>query len=167
MSSHMKQLRETAKLRMYARTTRIPQKKSTDAPIDASNYKDRLPVGMACIIEQAARAAYEAVRLINVQAGDEYPPFNENKRRADGYINNALQFFMDPPANECVQHNRWCDAKMADGWEWGETLDMDKKTHPDLVPYIELSDTALAKGCAVLGIHRAIINPFISKEQPR
>lgn len=44
----------------------------------------------------------------------------------------------NPNATPENQHNAWCESKIADGWVYGEVKDMDKKTHPCLVPYNEL-----------------------------
>lgn len=37
-------------------------------------------------------------------------------------------------------HEVWAVGKLADGWTYGEKLDKDKKTHPLLVPYEDLSE---------------------------
>lgn len=36
------------------------------------------------------------------------------------------------------QHEEWMKTKIADGWIYGTEKDMDKKTHPCLVPYDQL-----------------------------
>ncbi len=37
-------------------------------------------------------------------------------------------------------HDVWAAGKAADGWSWGERLDEEKKHHPCLVPYEELTE---------------------------
>lgn len=37
-------------------------------------------------------------------------------------------------------HEVWSAQRMSEGWQWGETMDQDAKTHPDLVPYDELPE---------------------------
>ncbi|MCP1144679.1 RyR domain-containing protein [Lysinibacillus endophyticus] len=37
-------------------------------------------------------------------------------------------------------HDVWAQERMKDGWQVGEKRDDDKKLHPGLVPYHELSD---------------------------
>jgi hypothetical protein len=44
----------------------------------------------------------------------------------------------NPDATPEDQHNAWSESKIADGWVYGEVKDMDKKTHPCLVPYEKL-----------------------------
>lgn len=36
-------------------------------------------------------------------------------------------------------HDNWMKCKTEQGWVYGEVKDFDKKTHPDLVPFAELS----------------------------
>lgn len=41
-------------------------------------------------------------------------------------------------------HDVWAKFRIQDGWTYGEHRDDDKKTHPCLVPYSELTDTEKA-----------------------
>ena len=38
-------------------------------------------------------------------------------------------------------HEVWARQRISEGWQYGETLDRDAKTHPDLVPYDQLTDS--------------------------
>lgn len=38
-------------------------------------------------------------------------------------------------------HEVWAQARLEQGWTWGETRDDEKKTHPDLIPYEDLTET--------------------------
>ncbi len=38
-------------------------------------------------------------------------------------------------------HDVWARGKLDEGWTYADTLDRDKKTHPLLVPYEELSES--------------------------
>jgi hypothetical protein len=38
-------------------------------------------------------------------------------------------------------HEVWSAGRIRDGWTYGETRDDEKKTHPCLVPYEELSES--------------------------
>ena len=38
-------------------------------------------------------------------------------------------------------HEVWSKGKMDEGWVHGETVDYKLKTHPDLIPYEQLSET--------------------------
>lgn len=37
-----------------------------------------------------------------------------------------------------AQHEAWCNDKIAEGWRHGHTKDAEQKTHPCLVPYVQL-----------------------------
>lgn len=37
-------------------------------------------------------------------------------------------------------HEVWAKSRMEQGWKWGPQRDDELKTHPDLVPYNELSE---------------------------
>ncbi|UCE61432.1 MAG: hypothetical protein JSU63_06720 [Phycisphaerales bacterium] len=38
-------------------------------------------------------------------------------------------------------HDHWARLRIAEGWTWGEQRDDAAKTHPNLVPYCELSES--------------------------
>ncbi len=38
-------------------------------------------------------------------------------------------------------HENWAKQRIKEGWTFGEKRDDDSKTHPDLLPYAELSDS--------------------------
>ena len=38
-------------------------------------------------------------------------------------------------------HEVWSQGRMAEGWTYGIELDYEKKTHPSLIPYEELSES--------------------------
>lgn len=38
-------------------------------------------------------------------------------------------------------HDVWAESRIRDGWTHGEARDDVRKTHPDLVPYCELSES--------------------------
>lgn len=52
----------------------------------------------------------------------------------------GVQFILDnPEAGPEAQHENWLKAKEADGWKLGTSKDLEKKTHPLMVPYEMLS----------------------------
>ena len=46
----------------------------------------------------------------------------------------------NPEAGPDAQHNAWSADKIADGWVYGEVKDVEKKTHPCLVPFEQLPE---------------------------
>ena len=43
-----------------------------------------------------------------------------------------------------LEHRRWVEERLRNGWTWGEKRDDARSTHPDLVPYDELSEESKA-----------------------
>jgi len=58
---------------------------------------------------------------------------------ADVVLSESLQALAEQLAENV--HDNWALERMAQGWQWGESRDDQAKTHPDLVPYSELSET--------------------------
>jgi hypothetical protein len=44
----------------------------------------------------------------------------------------------NPNAKEDAQHNAWMEDKIKDGWVYGDVKDVEKKTHPCIVPFDQL-----------------------------
>ena len=44
-----------------------------------------------------------------------------------------------------AEHDRWCRYQRSNGWKWGTARDNDKRIHPDLVPWEELSEPSREK----------------------
>lgn len=90
------------------------------------------------VIEVCARAAHEANRALCIALGDfsqehwETAPDWQKISARDG-----VQKALDGATPE-ESHQNWCNGKVAAGWRYGATKDVDKKEHPCLVPYAEL-----------------------------
>jgi voltage-gated potassium channel Kch len=39
-----------------------------------------------------------------------------------------------------LEHDRWCEDLTREGWRWGRVKDLERKLHPSLVPWSELSE---------------------------
>ena len=53
---------------------------------------------------------------------------------------NGVKFRLENPnAKHDAQHNAWMAEKINDGWVYGDIKDADKKTHPCIVPFEQLS----------------------------
>lgn len=46
----------------------------------------------------------------------------------------------NPDAPASAQHESWMKEKLSQGWVWGKVKDMEKKTHPCIVPFEELPE---------------------------
>ena len=62
----------------------------------------------------------------------------------------------NPDATPEDTHNSWLDAKIKDGWVYGEVKDVELKTHPSLLPYNELDDVEKVKD----KLFQAIVSSF-------
>lgn len=92
-------------------------------------------------IEQTAKICHEVNRALCAAAGDDSQPSWENapdwmKQSVITGIKYALD---NPDATPEQQHEAWAKHKTEQGWVYGEVKDADKKTHPCLKPYAELS----------------------------
>lgn len=76
-----------------------------------------------------------------VQPKWEDAPENIKKSAVDG----VLYHLNHPDAKPEDSHNNWLQFKIKDGWTYGETKDIKKKTHPALVPYDKLPVETKAK----------------------
>lgn len=53
-------------------------------------------------------------------------------------LDTTLQLLVERLAEN--NHDVWAQQRIRDGWSYGPQRDDDTKTHPDLVPYAELSE---------------------------
>jgi len=58
----------------------------------------------------------------------------------DSAINGVKFRLENPDAPASAMHDNWSKEKLANGWVYGETKDIEKKTHPCLVPFEELPE---------------------------
>lgn len=71
---------------------------------------------------------------------------------------NGVEFHIaNPEAGPSGSHENWLKVKQADGWVYGETKDVDAKTHPCMVPYTELPKEQQAKDALfVAAVHECV-----------
>lgn len=99
------------------------------------------------LIRQMARTAHEMNRAYCKAMGDESQvPWDEApKEIQDSAIQGVLFRMVNVNATPEDSHNSWSAFKVANGWVYGEEKNMEKKTHPCLVPYADLPDAQKAK----------------------
>lgn len=92
------------------------------------------------IVLHAARVAHEVNRAYCRGLGDNsQPPWGEApewQRKSALLGVRAIQ--ANPGMTPAQQHALWRAQKVSDGWVYGDAKDVEKKTHPCLVPYDEL-----------------------------
>ena len=94
------------------------------------------------ITERRAEFVYNAARLAAIASGAPIIPVIWSEREEP-----FKQQFLKVIERQCGEqrskspeelHGSWMQAYFAMGWVYGEKYDREKKTHPDLVPYVDL-----------------------------
>jgi len=92
---------------------------------------------------EIARICHEANRALQVALNDPAIPVCRKWEWEDEQIRlstiNGVVFHLGTDATPRESHENWMRQKLHDGWVYGEVKDPDRKTHPCLVPYDELS----------------------------
>lgn len=108
-----------------------------DTTDDMARYKKGTPSGDPKV-ERAARLAHEANRLWCLIIGDDsQKPWDE----APGWQKDSARMGAQKAlagAGPIELHESWMNDKLAAGWVYGAVKDAEKKTHPCLVPYVQL-----------------------------
>lgn len=89
---------------------------------------------------QIAMVCHETNRAYCVAIGDNtQKSWDEAEQWQKISALNGVNFAIaNPNLSPTDQHNAWSNDKLKDGWVYGEIKDVEKKTHPCLVPYDEL-----------------------------
>lgn len=98
-------------------------------------------------ITDVAKICYEANRAYCQSHGDNtFVPWDKAPEWQKGTVIKGIQFRLaNPGCGAIEQHNSWMQEKIEEGWIYGEEKDSEKKTHPCLVPYEQLSDVQKIK----------------------
>lgn len=92
-------------------------------------------------IEQAAKAAHNAIKRYCEDNGDnsidDWEKANDNIKQSA--IDGVKYLMANPHASSKDMHDNWVKFKKKDGWVYGETKDTEKKTHPSITDYKNLS----------------------------
>ena len=92
--------------------------------------------------ESQAIFVYEAARLAAIAAGAPIVPAWWDKREDDfkAQFLAVIERQCGPQRSSSPEelHGSWMQARLANGWAYGEKYDPEAKTHPDLVPYAKL-----------------------------
>lgn len=94
-----------------------------------------------------ARVCHEVNRAYCAVVGD--PPTKawdqESTELKESVIKGVIAKVRNPQLTPAQQHELWMEARKEQGWTFGETLDREKKIHPNLVPYEKLPARQRAK----------------------
>lgn len=117
-------------------------------PGHAIGAKVRKEVGrMGSVLQLAARTAHEVNRAYCATIGDTtHVPWDAAPQwQRDSAVEGVRALLSNPSLTPADLHQGWCQHKLAEGWQYGETKDAEAKTHPCLVPYDQLPAEQRAK----------------------
>lgn len=109
------------------------------------------------IVEYTAKLCHEGNKLLCELHGDNSQKSWEDAEgwQRDAAIEGVKQAINGVSHEEL--HNQWMEKKKKDGWVYGDVKDGVKKTHPDMIPYEELSPFAKSKDF----LFNELVNSFI------
>lgn len=110
-------------------------------------------------IDQIARVCHEANRAVQLEQAAPgipvAPPWDEFPEEERAGVIAGVESALGGATPEQL-HDAWCDAKRADGWEWGPVKDTEQRAHPNLVAYAELDADQRAKDALFQAIVHAL-----------
>ena len=69
----------------------------------------------------------------------------------------------NPGAGPEASHESWLEQKVSEGWVYGIEKDTEKKTHPCMVPFEQLSQEQKAKDYIFRAVVHALASSFIEE----
>lgn len=116
-------------------------------------------------VHAAAHAAHELNRVFCEFIGDPVSePWDESPDwQKESVLNGVLAIVRNPGLTPSEGHQSWIDEKCKNGWVYGLEKDVEKKTHPCLVPYKELPAEQKLKDSLFGIIVRAVLNVSLEK----
>ena len=118
---------------------------------DEMEFEDMDIQLVARICHEANKAYCEGMHDFTQKPWDETDP--ELQASAINGVRNLLE---NPDATAISSHANWLKFKTERGWTYGETKDVEAKTHPCMVPYHELPRDQQVKDHLFHAIVRAV-----------
>lgn len=116
------------------------------------------------IVQRAAKAAHEAVRILAESHGQTHIPqwdklegsksewmMADTVKRVESLANGEV-----PPDPE-AEHKRWSEQRASQGWTWGPTRDNDAKKNPLMVPFASLPQFEKSKDAMMVEVALAAL----------
>lgn len=101
--------------------------------------KDKLHLSAAAIAVIAATAHEANAAFCRSLGDDSQPSWADAPDWQTASAIDGVEFHIgNPDAGDAASHENWMKAKKADGWQYGETKDPEKKLHPCMVPFKDL-----------------------------
>lgn len=107
------------------------------------------------IVLHAARVAHDVSRVLGDNSQPSWGEAPEWQRKSALLGVRAIQ--ANPGITSAQQHALWRAQMVSDGWAYGDAKDVEKKTHPCLVPYDELPDEQQVKAVLFAAAVRAVL----------
>ncbi len=128
------------------------EKLPDDDPRTPENPED---LDMKVYVTTIARVCHEANRVMQIAAGEAPSPHWADA--PEWQRESAVQGVQAALAGATPQelHERWCEAKTAEGWTYSLTKDDEARTHPCLLPYAALPQSQRVKDHLFHAIVRA------------
>lgn len=109
-------------------------------------------------VEACARAAHEVNRAYCEALGDHSQvPWDEAPDWQKESARNGVMPVLEGAGPE-KSHEGWMAEKLATGWVYGAVKDAEKKTHPCMVPYVELPPEQRAKDAIYCAVVRQMLH---------
>lgn len=97
-------------------------------------------------IEDIAKVVHETNRAYCLAFGDtSHGPWEELSDAIKRSVIDGVKFHLAVEHGPEASHENWMKGKLRDGWVYGEEKDEEKKTHPCLIPFNELSEVDQGK----------------------
>lgn len=117
-------------------------------------------------VETIAAICHDANRRLALANGDSevLPGWDELTDEQKQVSVRGVEFRVNNPDGSAAEsHENWRQGLLADGWQYGETLDKENKVHNLLVDYSELPEADRAKDALFVGIVDAL-KPYLGTQ---
>lgn len=114
---------------------------------------------MKITIATVAKTCHEVNRAYCAGHGDDSQPSWEEapQWQRDSAINGVKFHLKNPNAGPQASHESWYAEKASQGWVYGEVKDVEKKTHPCMVPYSELPIQQQTKDSLFINVVKSFV----------
>lgn len=114
-------------------------------------------IPFALSIADLAQICHEANRALSTTQADIHLPWDMAAQwQKDSAVNGVRFVLMNPNEGPEATHINWMKTKEADGWKYGPVKDVEKKEHPCMRPWDELSEFQKAKDVLFRSIVRSL-----------
>lgn len=89
---------------------------------------------IAQVCHQVNKSYCEAIKDYSQPEWEDAPEWQRGSA-----IRGVMSYIKDGYPDPKKLHDNWLEDKKKNGWSWGRVKDGEKKTHPNMVPYEDLS----------------------------